>query len=253
PGPSSPPPPLESRCARRPDRTQVRISMFAWRCGAKPPPPATMSSLSTRNGPKPMCAGSWYAPNEKPWRLSSHPVRVRPRSPAARSAIIAPRPAGPPANAASLGRFLFLLLRNERLGGDAQRNLVADVRDVGAHAEVAAFDARGRIEADLPRAHHFADLVEGRVEHDRARHAMQGQVAGHVEPVVARAFLDLRALERDGRVLLRVEEIRLAQMRVEVVDIGVQARQRDRDIDLRRSRVLLVEHDRAADVLEIAG
>src|SRR5207245_762266 len=52
------PVPMLSLCSSAPSKTYDTISMSACGCAGKPSPPATRSSLMTRSGPKPMCAGS---------------------------------------------------------------------------------------------------------------------------------------------------------------------------------------------------
>ena len=56
-------------------------------CVPNPAPPFTRSSLMTRKLRKPMCASSWYSPNENVCRLSSQPQSVRPLSSARRTWI----------------------------------------------------------------------------------------------------------------------------------------------------------------------
>src|SRR6478672_8187516 len=126
--------------------------MLACRCGGKPAPGATRSSLITRSGPKPIHAGSWKCPNENVCRLSSQPACTWPRSAAGRSMIIG-------------------LLRGVGLGQlcfrrDRQRDVVAHVGHVLADAEVAALERGGGVEAGRrPAAHRIrANLVDGDVE-----------------------------------------------------------------------------------------
>src|SRR6476620_5583692 len=126
--------------------------MLACRCGGKPAPGATRSSLITRSGPKPIHAVSWKCPKENVCRLSSQPACTWPRSAAGRSMII-----GLLRQRVGLGQVRF--------GGDRQRDVVADVRHVAVDAEVAALERGGGVETGGRTAAHRIrpDLVDRHV------------------------------------------------------------------------------------------
>src|SRR5690606_33954705 len=145
------------------------ISMLAWPCGGKPAPGATRSSLITRSGPQPIQDGSWYWPKENVWWLSSQPALTWPRSAEVRRTCMGMSSSGwrkrhrrAVAGAAALATGGAALLGRGGLGGDAQLHFVADVGHVGGHAEVAALDGGGGIEADRIALGHRvrASLVE---------------------------------------------------------------------------------------------
>src|SRR5690606_9890882 len=158
--------------------------------------------------PQPIQDGSWYWPNENVWRLSSQPASAWPRSAEVRRTCMGcPRPESGNGTAAPLrarrrlaGGEAARLLRggpgHRRLGGDAQRDLVADVGRVHADAELAALDRGGGVEADRLALEHrvLAGPVEGDVQDHRPGDVLDGQVAGDLQLAVA-GGLDLRAPE----------------------------------------------------------
>src|SRR5206468_2572102 len=115
-----------------------------------------------------------------------------------------------------------------RLDVDRDRHLVADgdaarLEDlVPGDAVVLAIDLGGGLRAGAHLALRVLDFGRGTldVEAHLARDAVQGQVAGHLE-VTRVHLLDLLRHEADSRVLGDVEEIRALQMRIALLDAGV--------------------------------
>lgn len=92
----------------------------------------------------------------------------------------------------------------------------------------------------------------GDLEGDLARDAPQGQV-GHRPVVVVTGALDEATAKGDRRVVLDIEEVRGAQMRVAVGLTGPDAGRVDLAPEGRAQRILAVELDLAVDVLEQAS
>src|SRR5690348_6724479 len=111
-------------------------------------------------------------------------------------------------------------LRSEKLELEADLHLVADQQAAGferlipGQTEIAAADLRRRAESEALAAPRIRDpaLLDD-VERHLTRHAVDRQVAGELE-LAAAAIEHARPLERDARILLRVEEVGRAEVRV---------------------------------------
>ena len=124
---------------------------------------------------------------------------------------------------------------------------------VPAQAEVAAVDAALETESEAliaPRI--LAGAARRRFERHLARRSVKRQVAGDLVDAVA-GCLDALAGECELRELLRVEEVRRAQVIVSLWLAGVDARDLDLRLDLRARGVLRVVFDLARPGLELAA
>src|SRR5688572_765478 len=147
-------------------------------------------------------------------------------------------------------------LRLHRLDVDRDLDLVAYQnparfeRLVPGESEIATVDrGRGAEPKTLstPRIASAAFIV--RLENDFARDIANRQLASDTVAVVVDA-LDAGASERDGGVLVDLEEIRRAQVGVTLLLARVDARRGDLGFDRRAREIRLVERDRAAHVGE---
>jgi len=152
-------------------------------------------------------------------------------------------------------QVLGVPLRFHALAGQLQLDLVADLRHERAEAEVGTLQRRGRLEADSRQigARVRAHLEHDDIERDRLRHAMQVELAGHLEAILAGALLHLRAAEGRRRKLRNLEKIRRAQMLVERRHAGVQGGQRNRDAHGRTLGMGRVELERALPLADLRG
>lgn len=130
-------------------------------------------------------------------------------------------------------------------------DVVADGGHVAADAEVRAAQDGVRLEARRPlfRSRWRRDLVDPRLQHDRFRDSVHGQVAGDRQRV-HRAFHDLRAREHDVGIPGRRKEFVALQARFQCADARTQALERDDDLHRRLRNITPVEHDRAIDLFE---
>src|SRR4051794_7327160 len=119
-----------------------------------------------------------------------------------------------------------LVLLEDGLHGDQEVDLVADQeastvhRDVEVDAPLLAGDGRGALEAGAGAAPRVGlDAEELDVQGDRLGDALDGEVTGHEEPLAA--VLDDGAGEGHRAIVLHVEEVAGAQVRVAVLVAGV--------------------------------
>src|SRR5262249_15427864 len=137
-------------------------------------------------------------------------------------------------------------------------HLVADEDPAGlerlipVQTEVLAIDGRAPGQAralpapGIPGAAAVLDL-----EHDRAGDAMGGQLTLHLEALLAQR-LDLRALERDVRILFDVQEVGRLEVPFALGLLGLDAGGVDLDLNPRGRRILLIELERRAPLFETA-
>src|SRR3954471_977794 len=125
-----------------------------------------------------------------------------------------------------------LVLLEDGLHGDQDVDLVADEkasavhRDVEVDAPLLAGDRRGALEARAGAAPRVGlDAEELDVQGDRLGDALDGQVTGHEQALAA--VLDAGADEGHRAVVLHVEEVAGAQVRVTVLVAGVDRVQVD--------------------------
>src|SRR5690606_9489209 len=145
--------------------------------------------------------------------------------------------------AAGSGPLLVVLLQDGghlELEGDllAHEHATGLERRVPGEAPVLAVDDHAALEPEAG----VAEGVDGgarvlEVEGDRAGRALDGEVAGHPVGRVVH-HLDRGAAELDGRVVLHVEEVVAAQVRVAVGVAGVDAGGLDGDRQVGPRRVL---------------
>src|SRR6185437_2481437 len=97
-------------------------------------------------------------------------------------------------------------------------------RLVPAQAEILAVDLAGGLEAAAGAAPGIFGDGGGCFDRERdwLGHAMDGEIAGHAVAIAVRA--DLRGAEGQGRVLLGVEEVGAAQVRIALRLASVEAR-----------------------------
>src|SRR5262245_19859872 len=137
----------------------------------------------------------------------------------------------------------------------ADEKAAAFHRLVPGESEVLAVDGRRAVESRPLLAVRALPLAEeARLEHDRSRHAVEREGARHLALLTARIDVaNARALERDLRKLLDVEEVRGAQMVVALLDVGVDAGRVDRSLHFGLRGALVVIDDLAVEHLEASG
>src|SRR5579885_227384 len=139
--------------------------------------------------------------------------------------------------------------------GDRDRDIVADrlgEHRRAIHAEI-GFLERGR---GFPTGEHFAlhafsEAERGDLEHDFLRDAVDREVAGDIERVLA-GFLPRLALERHRRELLDVEEIGGLEVLVARVARGVDGADVNRGFNGTLLEVVAVDRDGATELRERA-
>src|ERR1700758_1086289 len=146
------------------------------------------------------------------------------------------------------------LLDSLDLEGD--RHLVADhraarfQRQVDVDTEVLTVQHHRCLEAgDLTVAHARVDAVEVQVERDRPGHALEGELTA--EHIVVAVRLHRAGGECRNGVLLDVEEVGRLNVSVALVVAGVDGIHPD--LGMHRRRAVLGNHDRAAEVVELAA
>ena len=97
-------------------------------------------------------------------------------------------------------------------------------REAGGDAEIGTFDRAGDFEAGdgLFALRINGRAIEGGIEGDGFRYAMEGQIARDLEVLVVDLF-EGRAFERQGAVLSGVKEIRAFEVCVALFVAGVEA------------------------------
>ncbi len=142
------------------------------------------------------------------------------------------------------------MIRGNRLGVgfdfDRDLDLLANEHSTGLEGgivvepEVRAVDFGGSgVTQHLLAPRIGALAIEFGIQHNLVSHATNREIAGHLE-IVALGF-DAGALEGQGREVLRIEEIRRAEVRIALLFTRVDTGGADFDIDARVLDVLVVE------------
>jgi len=152
-------------------------------------------------------------------------------------------------------QVLRVRLRIDGLAGDAQLDLVTDLRHVLAETEGRTLERGRGIEADRRKtgSRVRADLDDCDVQSNRLGYTMQAKIAGDFELIGRRAFLNVRASEGRAREFGRVEEIRRPKMFVETRYTRAQALERYRHRDGRPRRIGAIEFERALTLSKLCG